>query len=73
MVKATGIDLASLLRFDQDEGRILLKDYRMVLMSATALGTLRRELVETLGWDQARSLLKRFGHAAGLADALALA
>ncbi len=73
MVKAKGIDLASLLRFDQDEGRILLKGYRMVLMSATALGTLRRERIETLGWDQARSLLKRFGHAAGLADALALA
>ncbi len=32
-MKAKGIDLASLLRFDQDEGRILLKDYRMVLMA----------------------------------------
>ncbi len=72
-VKAKGIDLASLLRFDQDEGRILLKGYRMVLMSASALGALRRELIETLGWDQARGVLKRFGHAAGLADGLALA
>ena len=51
----------------------LPQDYRMVLMSASALGALRRELIETLGWDQARSLLKRFGHAAGLADGLALA
>ena len=73
MVQADGIDLASLLRFEPREGRILLQGYRLVLLSACALGALRRELIETLGLEQARALLKRFGHAAGLADGLALA
>ncbi len=72
-MKAKGIDLASLLHFDQEQGQIWLKDYRMVLLSACALGALRRELLETLGWDRARGAMKRFGHAAGLADGYALA
>ncbi len=68
-----GMDLHGLLRFEPEEGRIWLKDYRMVMFSACAIGVLRRELVQTLGWDQARGALKRFGHAAGLADGIALA
>ena len=72
-MSADGIDLANLLRFEPEEGRIWLKDYRMVLLSACALGALRRELIETLGLERARALMKRFGHAAGLADGLALA
>ncbi|MEM7583394.1 MAG: sigma-54-dependent Fis family transcriptional regulator [Acidobacteriota bacterium] len=73
MVHAPDIDLADLLRFEPEQGRILLEDYRMVMLSACALGALRKELIETLGWDRARGLLKRFGYAAGLADGLALA
>lgn len=72
-MEAKGIELASLLRFDQAHGQVWLKDYRMVLMSACALGALRRELIETLGWERARAAMKRFGHAAGLADGHALA
>ncbi len=71
-MKVAGIDLPSLLRFDQAEGLIRLQTYRMVLLSACALGALRRELIDTLGWQRARGVMKRFGHAAGLADGLAL-
>lgn len=60
------------LKFDPSRGEIRLKSYRMVLSSASALGALRRELIETLGMDRARGLMKRFGHAAGLADGVAL-
>ena len=73
MVQAREINLPDLLRFEPEKGLIWLKDYRMVMLSACALGALRKELIETLGWDQARGLMKRFGYAAGLADALALA
>ena len=66
-------DLSELLRFEPEQGRILLKDYRMIMLSAVALGCLRQELIATVGWDQARGLMKRFGHAAGLADGRALA
>jgi DNA-binding NtrC family response regulator len=73
MVKAPEINLAELLRFEPERGLILLKDYRMVMFSASALGAQRKEIIDTLGWDQARGLMKRFGYAAGLADGLALA
>ncbi len=61
----------SLLEFQIEAGQILLKDYRMVLSSSSALGALRREFVETLGTDSERAIMKRVGHAAGLADGLA--
>ena len=64
--------LEGLLDFDPERGLIRLKDYRMVMLSAAALGALRKELVETLGPERARGVMKRFGHASGLADALAL-
>jgi DNA-binding NtrC family response regulator len=70
--QTSDIDLTKLLRMDPKKGQIRLKGYRMVMLSAAALGCLRKELIETIGWDQARALMKRFGHAAGLADGLAL-
>ncbi|MEM9290504.1 MAG: sigma 54-interacting transcriptional regulator [Acidobacteriota bacterium] len=66
------LDLSPLLRFEEEEGRIWLDDYRMLLLSACALGALRQELIESLGWDTARGVLKRFGYAAGLGDAVAM-
>lgn len=71
MVQAREIDPQELLHFEP--GLITLKDYRMVMLSACALGALRKEIITTVGWDEARALLKRFGYAAGLADGLALA
>jgi DNA-binding NtrC family response regulator/predicted hydrocarbon binding protein len=65
--------LDNLLFFDQPNGRIFLRDYRMVMFSACAMGLLRKELIETLGETRARGVVKRFGYAAGLADAQALA
>lgn len=67
------VNLSDLLRFEPERGLIWLQDYRMVMLSACALGALRRELIETLGWDRARGLMKRFGYAAGVADGVALA
>jgi transcriptional regulator with GAF, ATPase, and Fis domain/predicted hydrocarbon binding protein len=72
MVQSPQINLANLLRFVPEKGQIWLKDYRMVMLSAAALGCLRKELIETVGTDEARALMKRFGHAAGVADDRAL-
>ena len=72
MAPSTPINLASLLNFAPEKGEIRLDDYRMVMLSAAALGCLRKELIETVGRDEARALMKRFGHAAGLADGRAL-
>ena len=62
-------DLMARLHFSTSDGRIWLDDQRMLLVHAKALGSLRRELVETLGMDTARGLLTRMGYQAGANDA----
>jgi DNA-binding NtrC family response regulator len=58
--------------FRPDEGLIRLHDQRVVILSAAAMGLLRKELVRTLGADSARRLLLRFGFADGYHDAINL-
>lgn len=65
----TVADLSECLFFSPGDGRIWLQDQRMVLMHAEALGALRRELIETMGLDQARGLLTRMGYLSGARDA----
>ena len=62
-------DLRSLIRFSSDDGLIWLDQNRMVLMHAAALGELRKELIESIGHEQARRILTRAGYAAGVRDA----
>ncbi|RAR65746.1 regulatory Fis family protein [Paraburkholderia unamae] len=62
-------DLMSRLRFAPGNGRIWLDDQRMVLLHAQSLGTLRRELIDSLGIDAARGLLTRMGYNSGARDA----
>jgi DNA-binding NtrC family response regulator len=44
----------------------------VVILSATAMGLLRKELIDTLGRDTTRRLLLRFGYADGYHDAVNL-
>jgi DNA-binding NtrC family response regulator len=69
-MKARDLHLLELLEVDGDEGALRFKDRRMLLWDADAFGALRAELIETLGSDQARPILKRFGFANGYRDAL---
>ncbi|KAA3652862.1 MAG: AAA family ATPase [Proteobacteria bacterium] len=62
-------DLRSLVRFSSDDGLIWLDQHRMVLMHAAALSELRKELITSLGTEQARRILTRMGYAAGVRDA----
>ncbi|GAC1620081.1 MAG: sigma-54-dependent Fis family transcriptional regulator [Nevskia sp.] len=62
-------DLLSRVQFLPERGRILLDDQRMLLLHCSALGVLRRELIESLGIDQARGLLTRIGYNSGSHDA----
>jgi len=66
------LQLAELLDFRPDEGVIRLQDQRVVILSAAAMGLLRKELVDTLGLVTARRLLLRFGFADGYHDAVNL-
>lgn len=62
-------DLTECLYFSPGDGRIWLKDQRMVLMRNAALGVLRKELISTLGVERARGLLTRTGYVSGVRDA----
>ncbi|MCC7009801.1 MAG: sigma 54-interacting transcriptional regulator [Acidobacteria bacterium] len=64
--------LAELLDFRPDQGVIRLHEQRVVILSAAAMGLLRKELVDTFGADTARRLLLRFGFADGYHDAVNL-
>ncbi len=68
----TPLHLAELLDFRPDQGIIRLHEQRVVILSAAAMGLLRKELVDTLGLDTARRLLLRFGFADGYHDAVSL-
>ena len=62
-------DLTESLFFSPGDGRIWLNDQRMLLLHSSAVGHLRRELIDTLGLDRARGLLTRAGYVAGARDA----
>ncbi|MBQ0930225.1 sigma-54-dependent Fis family transcriptional regulator [Ideonella alba] len=62
-------DITECLFFSPGDGRIWLNDQRMVLMHTRSLGTLRRELIDTLGLERARGLLTRTGYQSGERDA----
>ncbi|MBB5373366.1 sigma-54-dependent Fis family transcriptional regulator [Acidocella aromatica] len=62
-------DLARRLRFAPQQGRIWLDDQRMMLMHISSLGSLRQELIESLGKETARGLITRIGYQAGTNDA----
>jgi DNA-binding NtrC family response regulator len=64
--------LAELLDFRPDQGVIRLHEQRVVILSAAAMGLMRKELVDTLSLDTARHLLLRFGFADGYHDAVNL-
>jgi len=64
--------LAELLDFRPDHGIIRLHEQRVVLLSAAAMGLLRKELIDTLGLETARRIFLRFGYADGYHDAVSL-
>ena len=68
----TDLHLSELLDFRPDRGIIRLHEQRVVILSAAAMGLLRKELIETLGLDTARRVAIRFGYADGYHDAVNL-
>ena len=71
-MKPEDLLLADVLDFRPDQGTIRLQEQRVVILSATAMGLLRKELIDTFGIDTARRLLLRFGYADGYHDAVNL-
>ncbi len=66
------LHLAEVLDFRPDQGIIRLHEQRVVILSAAAMGLMRKELIDTLGPEAARRVLLRFGFADGYHDAVNL-
>ena len=64
-MKAGDLDLRELLQYEPRGGVIRFGGQRALLLDATALGVLRKELITTLGLRAARAVLTRFGYAHG--------
>ncbi len=62
-------DISECLFFSPGDGRIWLQEQRMVLLHTEALGSLRREMIDSLGLEQARGLFTRAGYVSGARDA----
>jgi PAS domain S-box-containing protein len=68
-MRADKITFEEAFHVDLISGRISLGGNRYIILDSTALGCLRRELVENLGWDGARGVLARVGYRRGQNDA----
>lgn len=62
-------DLLTLLRFVPDKGRIWLETQRVMMVHHSTFASLRRELIDTLGFHKARGFMTRMGYASGVRDA----
>lgn len=62
-------DLLPLLRFAPDKGRIWVDTQRVMMVHHSTFASLRRELVDTLGFQEARGFMTRMGYASGVRDA----
>jgi two-component system response regulator HydG len=62
-------DLAARVHFEFTRAEIWWDEERMLLMHSSSLGSLRKQLIEMLGWDRARGVLTRMGFVSGKRDA----
>jgi DNA-binding NtrC family response regulator/predicted hydrocarbon binding protein len=65
-------DIGQVLDFRPDLGIIRLHEQRVVILSAAAMGLIRKELIDSVGADIARRVMLRFGYADGYHDAVSL-
>ncbi|MBI4880181.1 MAG: sigma 54-interacting transcriptional regulator [Planctomycetes bacterium] len=69
-MKAENLRLDEVIRFSR--GLVDLKGRRLIIHDLYALGQFRRDIIEMVGWDQARRIFTRFGYFWGHADAAAM-
>ncbi|MDV7211421.1 sigma-54-dependent Fis family transcriptional regulator [Azotobacter beijerinckii] len=62
-------DLTEQIRFVEKEGKIWLGQQRMLLLQLSALGAVRREMIESIGVERAKGFFLRLGYTSGLKDA----
>jgi len=68
-MRADAINFNDVFDIDLPSGRIRLGTERYVMLGADSIGSMRRELIDNLGWDVARGILERVGYQCGRHDA----
>lgn len=63
------IHFDKLLRLQSEAGKNYIKNNRVLILNTDALGNLRKDIICTLGTEQAKGLLIRYGFSAGYHDA----
>jgi DNA-binding NtrC family response regulator len=66
------LQLPDLLEFRRSEGQIRLQDDRVLVINAEAIGSLRHEILVSVGLEAGRRMLFRFGFTNGYRDAVSL-
>lgn len=62
-------DVLERIEFDSKNGRIWLAERRMMLMQTATMELLRKELIQTLGFERAKGIIMRLGFAEGMVEA----
>jgi sugar diacid utilization regulator len=68
-LRARDLEIASMIKFFSEQGKILMNNQRIITITSSAWGTLRRDLIETLGLERAKGFLLRYGWNLGISDA----
>jgi PAS domain S-box-containing protein len=68
-MRADSFAFKDVFQVDTSSGRITLGCNRHVVFDTSAIGNMRRELLDILGWDATRGILERIGYHCGRRDA----
>ena len=71
-MKSDDFDLKADLQYGAEPGVNSFRNNRMVIFNAKSMGLLRQQLIETLGVEEARKTLFRFGFQSGYSDFLSI-
>lgn len=67
-MKALDFNLPKDLNFDFEKGKTTFKNSRLVIFDANSIGLLRQNLIEEIGFEQARKFFLKFGYQNGYSD-----
>lgn len=70
MIKINDLHLEKMLSLQPEAGKNYLKNMRVLILNAEAIGVLRKDLISSLDTEKAKGLLIRYGFAIGYRDAV---
>lgn len=71
-MQVSELRLEELLESQPEQGKVFLKDSRVIIFDVTSLGKLRKDLIDTLGMDRAKGFLMRYGWSCGFEAAMGI-